>query len=521
MLFFKHHFKKLNILKMKKRIALIAVFIVFRCLNIDAQDVIKATPGSQITVQNGAAIYVNGGFNADNTSLIKNNGIITVAKAGIGSADFTDNTSIAYTYGTGKFVFTGTGTQNITSINQFEKIEVDDAGLNLLSDIKSNNWYFKLGTINTGSFNAIVTSTLANSVQADVSNINFINSWVNGNLRRYITPAIIDNYPFPVGDATRVNMAELDNLIANPITGVTYVTASFGPKPGNDAGLNVSEMGTPYTMVNNRGVWYIVPDSNPSGGLYDMKLFLNGFTGLVDNSFGILRRPDASSNAVDWIVPAGSLLPTVGSPGRIVSSGYARRNNISSFSQFGIGTSLLALPVDLLRFYAVKKDKNVLLQWATSNEINTSHFELYKASQPSSLRYFDKVLATGSPNTNSAYEYTDVKPLKGLNFYRLKMFDKNNSYKLSQVIKINFDDINTLSVYPNPVTNNILYVDYNGGKIKEFILITADGKQLACSFIMQMNNQLKVTLPSLIAKGTYTVRINSDDGLRHTKILVQ
>jgi hypothetical protein len=285
---------------------------------------------------------------------------------------------------------------------------------------------------------AVATSSLASSVQADITNTNFSNSWINGNLRRFINPAAVNNYQFPVGDATRVNIAEMDNLIATPLTGISYITTSFGPKPGNDAGLNVSENGTAYTSVNNGGVWYLVPDANPTGGKYDLKLFFNGFTGLADNSFGILRRPDASAVAIDWIVPAGSVLPSAGSLGRTVAGGYARRNNIATFSQLGIGSTLSPLPLQLLNFYAVKKDKTVVLQWTTASEINTSHFELYKGNQPVALQYLDKVTAAGLSTTNTSYTYTDNQPLQGLNFYQLKMIDKNNSYTLSNIVKVNF-----------------------------------------------------------------------------------
>lgn len=506
---------------MKTLSFLFTAFLFTTCYCLQAQDVLKATNGALITVLNGATLYVNGGIILDNGSLVNNAGTITIARTGAGTADFTDNTAVPYTYGTGKFVFTGTGLQTVNSLNQFERIDVDDGGLNLSTNIKSNTWYLKAGKVNTGSFIAIATAAAAAAVQADATNTSFANSWINGNLRRYITPATVNNYSFPVGDATRVNIAELDNLTASPLTGVTNITASFGPKPGNDVGLSVSELGTPYTSVNSGGVWYMVPDANPTGGSYEIKLFFNGFTGLADNRFGILRRPDASANAADWIVPVGSTLPAAGSLGRTVAGGYARRNNISTFSQFGIGTSLVALPLQLLSFYAVKKDKNVLLQWTTTNEINTSHFELYKAGMPVNLLYLDKVTAIGSSSSNHSYNYTDIKPFKGLNFYQLKMVDKDNSYKLSQVVKINFDDIGTLSVYPNPVTNNSLFVDYSGGKVKEIKLITADGKQVACSFTTQTNNQLKVTIPSVIAKGTYVLQLSTDDGLLNAKIIVQ
>ena len=506
-----------------KTFSLVSAVLLIISNGIYAQDVLFAKSGAVITVQNGANLYVGAGINLDNGSTVNNEGTITIARTGAPTANFTDNTVTPYTYGTGKFICTGTGIQTVSSLNQFERIEVDNGGLNLSTTVKANTWYLKAGKVNTGAFFAIASNANVNAVQADATNTNFANSWINGNLRRFITPATVNNYRFPVGNATRVNIAELDNLTASPLTGVTYVTASFGPKPGNDVGLNVSESGAPYTSVNSGGVWYLAPDANPTGGIYDLKFFFNGFVDIIDNNFGILRRPDASSNAAEWMVPVGSVLPPPGSLGRTVAGGYARRNNMATFSQFGIGITFVQgpVPLQLLSFYAVKKDKHVLLQWTTANEINTSHFEIYKAGQTVSLQYLDKVAAAGFSTANRSYNYTDFKPFTGLNFYQLKMVDKDNSYKLSQVVKVNFDDIPLLNAYPNPVTNNILFVDYNGAKVKDIKLITADGKQVACSFTIQSNNQLKVTIPPVIAKGTYVLQLNTDEGLRNIKVVIE
>jgi len=37
--------------------------------------------------------------------------------------------------------------------------------------------------------------------------------------------------------------------------------------------------------------------------------YFGGFSGLADDEFALLERPDGSSNATDWTVPAGSTLP--------------------------------------------------------------------------------------------------------------------------------------------------------------------------------------------------------------------
>jgi len=500
---------------------LLLIMFSMICCDLSAQDLLKATNGSVISLQSGAVFFINGGVNLVDGSRISNAGTITVQKTASGSADFTDNTGNPYNYGGGGFVLSGTGAQTIKSPNQFERIDVSNAGLNLASNIKANSWYLKSGVVNTGTFTAIATSGAATAVQADASNTNYSNSWINGTLQRFITPATVNGYLFPMGNATKTNMAEMDNAAAGPLTGVSSITASFGPKPGNDNGLNVSESGTPYSIVNDGGVWYLTPDANPTGGAYNLKLYINNFPGLTDNSFGILDRPLASSDASDWIVPAGSSLPASGSPGRTVAGGYALRNNISSFSQFGIGMSVTPLPLDLLSFTALKKDKSVVMQWETTNEVNTSHFEIYRADQFNQMQYLGKVAAAGNSALILDYSFTDNNPLSGLNFYQLKMVDIDNRFQMSPVVEVDFEDAASFTVYPNPVTNNEFFVQHDGIKVNWLKLFAIDGRRVNCNISDLSAGQIRVRLQSVLTKGTYVVQAGTDKGIKTTMILVQ
>lgn len=135
---------------------LIIISLFFSISNAFAQPGLHATSGAIITVQNGAALYVNGPINLANTSTLNNAGTVTIARIGADTADFNDQSLTPYAYGNGKFIFTGAGVQNIKG-GTFNEVELNNAsGLKQLSNINIGS---NLNLIN-GSI-SILAHTLA------------------------------------------------------------------------------------------------------------------------------------------------------------------------------------------------------------------------------------------------------------------------------------------------------------------------------------------------------------------------
>lgn len=491
----------------------VAALLLGSTWTLRAQEVMKVQNGALITVQNGAEMMVQGGLNLENGSTLVNNGTITLRQNGAsGAANWTDNSLTPYNYGTGKVVFNGTGGHTVSSPNLFGRIDVDATGhLSLGSDIQAAKWYLVNGKVNTTSaFRAIATDNAQLAVEADAGNNNFSNSWINGKLRRYLSPTTVNSYLFPVGDAAKVNLAVMDNLNANPLDNLTYIDASFGPKPGNDAGLVVSENGQGYIAVNNGGVWYLTPDAAPASGKYDLQLYFNGFSGLLDNTFAIIRRPDASSNAADWSVPAGSVLPANGQPGRIFSPGYARRNNIGGFSQFGIASLSAPLPVSLLSFDARRMTRvKVLVNWETVTEINNRGFEIERRldAEPAFARIgFEPSKAPGGNSTDRLqYSYTDPNGYAGVSYYRLKQVDIDNRFTYTHIKAVKGMGETQVSVmlYPNPNYGQFT-VRIDGVNRSFDAVITDMGGKVVRRLILGNNGAVSV---SGLSAGTYIIRI--------------
>lgn len=318
---------------MKKVFLFILLLAIFQKLL--TQEVLRLKAGSSITVQSGTGLYLEGGITLDNGSILINNGTTSLKNNFIANqSEWKDQSFIGALGGAGLVIFNSDFTHEFWGPTQFYNVRINSGGLALNHHFNvQNQLHLVSGKINTGANYVFLSNSNAGSLLNDVTNTGYVNSWINGNFRRTIS-ANLSTYDFPVGNSSRPNLLQFLN---NNISGTNYLTSSFGTKPGTDAGLNVTESGVIYTAVNNGGVWFLEPDFSPSSGNYSLHLHFNGFSGLLDNQFGILKRPATSSNAVDWIIPPGSSLEPVNGLGRKVSDGFARRTNISDFSQLGIG----------------------------------------------------------------------------------------------------------------------------------------------------------------------------------------
>lgn len=422
---------------------------------LNAYSQVTVQSGALLHIQNGAEVAVEGDLSLANGSTLTNHGIIRMGNSSGLTADLIDNTISGYSYGSGRFIFNSTFNQIINTLNSFERIDMDGSSLTFSSNIVSNKWYLVKGVVHTGAFMAATPSTAQLAVEAGAGNTNFTNGWFDGRLRRYVSPATVNSYQFPVGNTTQPNVAELNNLTADALNNVTYIDAFFGPKAGTDAGLVVTEQGSAYIGVHNAGVWHLIPNATPTSGKYQLRLNTNGFTGLDDNQFTILRRPEGSTSGAGWSVPTGSSVNPNGGAGRMAADGYALRNNLGGFSEFGIGLLAFALPVKLTNFMVRRTTSHfVQVSWQTQTEQNNKGFEVECRADNETQFALKGTVPSKAANGNSSlsidYSFTDDNTYAGVSYYRLKQIDLDGRiyYSLIKAVK-GGSSVNVL-IWPNP-----------------------------------------------------------------------
>ena len=104
------------------------------------------------------------------------------------------------------------------------------------------------------------------------------------------------------------------------------------------------------------------------------------------------------------------------------------------------------LPLTLITFDAQLIDKDVLLQWSTSFEENTSHFDIERSADGMSFTFIGNVNAAGNSSSERNYDFTDKDPFNGINFYRLKMVDADDKFVYSKAIAVKKEDNNPLHI---------------------------------------------------------------------------
>ncbi len=190
-------------------------------------------------------------------------------------------------------------------------------------------------------------------------------------------------------------------------------------------------------------------------------------------------------------------------------------NNFSPFT-FGYGT-IGVLPIDLIDVRADKlSNTTAQVRWTTAPTSTATYFEVMKSTDGVNFSKLSTVLA----NNTNAYSLLDNNMTNGVNYYRLRMVDRNGAITTSKTVVVlnKFDGITLASMTPTLVTSNA-FVNVVSSKKEKMQLVVTDvrGRVLMTqSYGLEVGiNNLNVQL-STLANGSYQMTAVANDGTRQT-----
>lgn len=188
----------------------------------------------------------------------------------------------------------------------------------------------------------------------------------------------------------------------------------------------------------------------------------------------------------------------------------------TGFSPFTITSgSGVALPLQLLTFTAIPKQNNVLLQWSTTNEINTQSFVVEHSMDGITYISVGTVAAVNTSGDHQyLFEHKDAG--EGVHYYRLKMKDIDGAYTYSFVATAKINQPVLIVAYPNPVLSTLYLKNTPAGTVIQ--LLAQDGRlirqQTAQGTLTNINMQ---SLPA----GVYLVQCLYNQTKTQFKIVKQ
>lgn len=175
----------------------------------------------------------------------------------------------------------------------------------------------------------------------------------------------------------------------------------------------------------------------------------------------------------------------------------------------------IILPVNLAGFSAQKNNADVVLQWQTTNEINTSYFDVERSYDGQNFASINKVTAK-QISTGSTYTYNDnTASTANIIYYRLKVVDASGKFKYSPVVKVTNAKVDKISVFPNPAADVITISGLNSKDVVR--LLSIDGKVL-----LQKNAAGAQSLILNIEKyrsGSYIIQVQNDGNILQQKFV--
>ncbi len=122
-----------------------------------------------------------------------------------------------------------------------------------------------------------------------------------------------------------------------------------------------------------------------------------------------------------------------------------------------------ALPVDLISFTGKAVEEGVLLDWRTATEVNADYFEIQHSLDGRHYEPIGKAAAVGNAQTVQSYAFLHDAPAAGVNYYRLTLYNVDQSYTHEGVVTVTMQKGQQLIITPNPVSAGHFSFVWNSG----------------------------------------------------------
>ncbi|MFM9910703.1 MAG: T9SS type A sorting domain-containing protein [Chitinophagaceae bacterium] len=174
-----------------------------------------------------------------------------------------------------------------------------------------------------------------------------------------------------------------------------------------------------------------------------------------------------------------------------------------------------SLPVILVDFSISNTEKLVNLKWKSPQENNNESYLVERSNDATIWVKIGDVKAVVYSYLPQFYTFTDESPTNGINYYRLRILDRDGKFGITQIKAARLSMIAARSVmYPNPVVSTAtIFINDETASYFNICIYNKTGKMLSH---FQVNNDSNlITIDAVkLPDGDYSVSVVSNSGNR-------
>ncbi len=187
--------------------------------------------------------------------------------------------------------------------------------------------------------------------------------------------------------------------------------------------------------------------------------------------------------------------------------------------RFKIVFSAALPPIDQLTINAYQKNKGVQVEWTSKTETAMDHYEVERSTDGIQFNQQATIAAVGNSAVAVNYNWFDMAPQPGNNFYRVKATNKIGQVKYTDAIKVTLGKGQpAISVYPNPLSTDNLGLqlrDLDKGTYT-ISLYNKLGQQVFSTEILYTGGTAVMSLPlnNKVVQGIYQLVLTGENNVK-------
>jgi extracellular elastinolytic metalloproteinase len=221
---------------------------------------------------------------------------------------------------------------------------------------------------------------------------------------------------------------------------------------------------------------------------------------------------------------------SIASPASFISSkAVAVAPNSASTVIAETGTLVIVpagpLPVTGVDLTANVRNRQIVLNWKTTSEIDNRGFEITRrAANETDFTSLGFVNGAGNSNSERTYTFVDQSAAKGIRYeYRLRMVATDNTAKLSNIATaMIIDKLFAFTLAPNPATDHVILIVNNDSRNAAEVMITDIAGKVVRREMLGNASYLtrRINLTGL-SKGMYMIEVTNGTERQTEKLIVE